>query len=696
MFKRSRHDKFGSLTSARKRKKDSAAVIVAPMPGEVTTKFGQKRWQLTAAHEAETTAKVKQLLDQMKIRALNNNLVPQRTGGIPLKEKTLLAYETHYQSLQYFFSHIRDYESLIMLLKEPLEYFPSFNPASIVLHAKWKSGKRGDPLLDENNNQVVDLDGNSILCVGTWNSPENLEQCRSAISTLHKARSMIGSYQKPCTDCIELDKSGQYSGCRFHRGSPKLWSSGNPNTAMEVYNWTVTYTKSKSDYRPNGDSPLMPDELRLLRDRLLVTNQLWDFELYTIILITCRMFLREFEVANFSFDSINHDITIVKSNDNIEGIAFEIEGKCDAVPVTLMMWFDHELPEFCPVRHLLAWLKMSGIREGFFFPDYNYLDKEITKNPKWDGSCDSRIAYADVLSAWKNLCGQLLDREGKFGSHSGRKTAYLFGVWGGAEDSDLMLCARHKTLKNALTYKRDAAFLLALAKENMPDFHLRTPKWKSLYCENHQLARVVNTACRAFFKPLDQLATIFVEDKLGFKKCNLVKQTRAIGQKLLSYSHEYGVIGMRIASLHGKIVAELHNHEDHRNSCEENVENDESHQTVGRQLCGKGQTTVNGKKKRGGTWDHTDRKNIGSIKDNHEKIKCIVAIHAAAATENVSPPNMTEQCRVFFKDCANPIALCLTNHCNGDINAFVQRHQKSGKIAHSKFRTICNGKGPTC
>jgi FPC/CPF motif-containing protein YcgG len=100
-----------------------------------------------------------------------------------------------------------------MLRREPLEYFPSMNPTSLVLHYKWKTGKEGTPLLDEHGNIVKDLDGNNITYVGTWKSPENLEQCRSAISTLHKARNMIGAYQKPCPDCIELDRMERYHGC---------------------------------------------------------------------------------------------------------------------------------------------------------------------------------------------------------------------------------------------------------------------------------------------------------------------------------------------------------------------------------------------------------------------------------------------------------------------------------------------------
>jgi hypothetical protein len=311
-------------------------------------------------------SEIHKLMESMKIKAINNNLTRRRTGGIPLTENTLASYDKHYDSLYFFFAHIQNYESLLMLRREPLEYSPSMNPSSIILHHKWKIDKKGTPLTYDSGTPVNDLDGKPILCVGTWVSPENLEQCRSAISTLHKARNMIGTYDNPCLECIELDKKKEYQGCRFHCGKAKLWSSGNPNNSQQVYNFSVLYTKSMSAYRPNGDSPLTPDELKLIRTRLLVSNSLWDFELYCIILLSCRMFLHEDEVGHMGYVDINHDITVIKSNDCVEGIAVVVKGKADPIPVTLMMWFDHEFPEFCPVRHLLAWLYLSGIKEGFF------------------------------------------------------------------------------------------------------------------------------------------------------------------------------------------------------------------------------------------------------------------------------------------------------------------------------------------
>jgi hypothetical protein len=64
---------------------------------------------------------VQKVLQSMKLRALHNNLAPTRTGGTPLTDNTLSSYEKHYDSLYFFFSHINDFESLLMLRREPLD-----------------------------------------------------------------------------------------------------------------------------------------------------------------------------------------------------------------------------------------------------------------------------------------------------------------------------------------------------------------------------------------------------------------------------------------------------------------------------------------------------------------------------------------------------------------------------------------------
>jgi len=159
-------------------------------------------------------------------------------------------------------------------------------------------------------------------------------------------------------------------------------------------------------------------------------------------------------------------------NGQVEGLAFRFKGKRDKKPVVLMAWRDDEMPIFCPVRHLLVWMRLTGIVSGYFFPP-----KKLLRELETDGSNEpiepSNVVYnTHITKAVYNcvlnrVCKQVIPRRrGPWGTHTGRKTYYLFGVWGGASDMDLMEGARHATIANARRYKQDAAFLLELVKRN--------------------------------------------------------------------------------------------------------------------------------------------------------------------------------------------------------------------------------------
>ena len=47
-----------------------------------------------------------------------------------------------------------------------------------------------------------------------------------------------------------------------------------------------------------------------------------------MILLSCRMFLREDEVAGMAFSDCNADITSVKEGGRVVAIAFRIQGIC--------------------------------------------------------------------------------------------------------------------------------------------------------------------------------------------------------------------------------------------------------------------------------------------------------------------------------------------------------------------------------
>ena len=57
------------------------------------------------------------------------------------------------------------------------------------------------------------------------------------------------------------------------------------------------------------------------------------------------------------------------------------------------------------------------------------------------------------------MCKTLFLREGPWGTHSHRKTGYLFSVWKGGNYLQIMKSARHKDVQSAQKYSLDAEYL---------------------------------------------------------------------------------------------------------------------------------------------------------------------------------------------------------------------------------------------
>jgi len=159
-----------------------------------------------------------------------------------------------------------------------------------------------------------------------------------------------------------------------------------------------------SDYVAKGDSPLTPWELIDIRNYLLRSGSLWDFQFWTMILVACKLFLREDELSSLSFGSIDKSLSVVDESGSVHGLAVVIKGKSDSKPVTLMLWGDDDVPELCPVRHLLAFLSMLGSRSGYFFPDY------ATNSSMSSSHVSSPIAYSTFQEKFKTLCRKFIPR----------------------------------------------------------------------------------------------------------------------------------------------------------------------------------------------------------------------------------------------------------------------------------------------
>ena len=111
------------------------------------------------------------------------------------------------------------------------------------------------------------------------------------------------------------------------------------------------------------------------------------------------------------------------------------------------------------VRHLWVYLTAINFKKGFLFPD-------LWKRREFSGVYTIPTDYDAFQSTFVLSCTTLLKRDGPFGTHTCRKTAYLVVMWGDAKEDELMTSARHKSLKTSIKYRKDANLMKHLAKKH--------------------------------------------------------------------------------------------------------------------------------------------------------------------------------------------------------------------------------------
>jgi hypothetical protein len=99
--------------------------------------------------------------------------------------------------------------------------------------------------------------------------------------------------------------------------------------------------KDAADYVSEGDCALTPMEVVNMRNVLLSTNNLDDFRLFVMILISIKLFLRSDEVVRMKICQLVKDVSVVQKCGVVECLAFKVKGKTDKKPVTLALWADH-------------------------------------------------------------------------------------------------------------------------------------------------------------------------------------------------------------------------------------------------------------------------------------------------------------------------------------------------------------------
>lgn len=387
-----------------------------------------------------------------------------RLGNRPIEKNTAGNYEQMYRQLWRFLAMKGDYDSMLLLLSPPPVGVPAMNVHSVEEFLRFKRFQKDTKLrtYDDRKN-VKDVLKKDMVCSGGWVAPKNADIYRAAINDIHVANNHVGEYLEACDMCRKLPESHQHKGCDHHKGNPQLRRKGNPTKHSIFTNSIVQRKKDSVEYEEQGSSQLLPSDVRLLRTHLLSTKCIVNLQMWVIIIVSIKLFLRHDEFHDIEMAHFLPELFHILE-DRIESLVLKVFGKSDKRWIKLALFSDNEYPDLCPIRPLLVYMHLIGIKDGYLFPS----EAELLDPPS-DGVYKTFINYATFMSHLQTICDKVLPaREDlKIGCQTFRKTGYLFGVFGNAFGPDLSQSARHSSKSESTKYRKDAAELFQT--------HLRAP-----------------------------------------------------------------------------------------------------------------------------------------------------------------------------------------------------------------------------
>jgi hypothetical protein len=305
-------------------------------------------------------------------------------------------------------------------------------PETVLAMMKYKCSPFGTPLQYYGRDVFDPSTGEQVFCTGKWKCPTNLD----AFKGMFKCYSMKfqndlfdkGSYSSACFNC----QSSPDGYCEKHEKVPRLFPTGDITEELNVKAEFKRLHKELTDkHTRRGNYAITPNEMRKLRTHLLSSRNKENYKLYVMLLFGTKFFLRVNEMLSMKVEDFCSKMFQVNA-DGVRTLSVYVQGKCDAKKVLLNAYSDLEGDtEMDLVMHLMVYMKSEGITSGLLFPGRDSA---------------TEIPYETFLKQVKHLLINVLDKKEKeicVGTHTLRKTGYLFGVY-----SMLYAFAKERTEKS--------------------------------------------------------------------------------------------------------------------------------------------------------------------------------------------------------------------------------------------------------
>jgi hypothetical protein len=442
-----------------------------------------------------------------------------RLGNRPIKEATSTNYEGQYRQIWRYCAMRGKYESMLMLLSPVPKNVPSMEVSVCEEFGRFKRNEPNSPHMStDGSTQLKDVFGLPMTSDGGWNNPKIMEHFKAAIGDLHVANDRGGQYMEPCDDCLALPSGERYKGCAHHAGHPRVIRNGNPTSNQIFLNMKIEMVNlaEEAGYEEEGSSQYLPSDLRRLRTNLLSSGSIVDLQTWTIVILACREAWRHDDYHLLTMESLLPKFFQIRQ-EQISALAIKVKGKSDTSKIKQKIHADHETPDLCPVRALLIYMHILGIQDGYLFPS----EQELF-DPPADGHYKTMVDYSNFLKSFKELSDRILPpRDGlKTGCQTFRKTFYVLAVFGGGEQADVQMSARHASQKQSLKYRKDAMSLFTHHQEN-PNPADNVSKWKPIHIDGSGgNAALMNLQAGYLEMTAASVAPFYIRNMLGVKATN--------------------------------------------------------------------------------------------------------------------------------------------------------------------------------
>ena len=517
--------------------------------------FGGKKHRLSVEQNDELAKGIDDHIKSHGLDTTSSKVIVQTT--VRQRTRSLKAFTSYWDAIRRFAGRLGDFQTATIFDRKrcPADPLPA-KPETIALYFRWKTGQKDEVLKDSKGNPVyqtgllnsTEKSTVPIKCVFDWHCPSNIDKNLAAINALHNAyKHLKGNYRDVCTDCRKANslKEGQYCfgpgseapaqwrSCMDHANAPLLKPRGNTATSALVLE-TSRFLRNKlsADHTIKGNAPMLPAQIRKIKEKLCASGSVRDHQLWVMINLGITLFLRASEIITLKCEDFLMDHSIVHPN-AIKALVVKIKGKTehgDADSANLQIRRDDLYPEFCVVRSLFSWVKSQGIKSGYLFRSDADPDDP-----------NQHMSYSCFLNRLKAMLGSvfpdIFGKEGKtafqVGTHTLRKTAYLFAIWGiltrledagGVVDGSMSIsdfnmdsilkAARHTGVDNARKYIKDSPTLYMTAKKERCAEKQRVSPWFGMYLENFTGHYCITGPSRLFRKDTlyDQADDFFLKE----------------------------------------------------------------------------------------------------------------------------------------------------------------------------------------